>query len=128
MEPFIFDENGRFLLEAKHLDFVILTVETWRSHSTDHLGGDRTYFAEFRENRVAIVETLRSPLAITKVDDQFGSSYRFYGKHHLKMRTRGDVIVPRLLTLEVRIDAVNHRVATFFPTRDTTPSGRIIFP
>lgn len=127
MDPFFFDENGQCLLEAKLLDWVTLTIETWRSHSTDHVGDDRTYFAEFRENRVAIVETLKNPLAITKVDDQFGSSFRFYGKHRLTMRTRGDAIVPRLLTLEVRIDAVNHRVATFFPTQNM-PSGKVMFP
>ena len=127
-DPFVFDEKGICVLEAKVLDHVDLTWETWKSHSADHAGEDRSYFAEFRENREEIIQTLRNPDTVLKREDRFGVNYVFVRISRLKQKTAGGVILHRTLPLVVIVDRQMSRVKTFYPMKKSPSRGEVIYP
>lgn len=127
VDPLVFDERGLCYLEAKEIDFAVLAKETWESHSTDHEGGDRTYFAAHRCNREGIIEVLRRPALIRRIADRFGCVYWFQARVPMQIPTKGGVVTPpRLMLLTVKVR--DHKVLTFHPTGGFHQRGELIWP
>lgn len=128
-DPFEFDDDGICLLEAESLGSVFLTEENWKTHSYDHKSEDRTYFAEFRSNREAIIEVLKSPKFVREIkENTFKTSWVFQGPFRWIYRTPGGVKVEEqswLLTIRVNDDK---RVQTFFPSKKWETQGELIYP
>ncbi len=123
---FEFDADGICFFEAQELGDVYLTQETWRRHSVDHEGGDRTYFEEFAENRQAIIDTLRAPEVITQnVGEWNKNTYKFQARHTLKMRMGPDVCTATTWLLVV-IVGENRQIISFFPMKKP-PRGKVIY-
>lgn len=125
---FSFDEKGICDLEAKVLGSVFLRWSTWVSHSTDHEGDDRTYFAEFRSNRDAIIEALRDPTLVRKIVSGFKPVFVFQGPFELARRTPGGVSIPPSRLLLSVIVADDNGILTFYPATKYETVGELVYP
>ena len=126
-DPFEFDARGLCCLQAQYVDFIYLSLPTWKSHSTNHKGEDRSYFAQFRCNREAICETAKSPSWISRFRNQFADTLYFVKTVKLQRFTEKGVVIPFTIPLLIVVRGHDRMVQTFYPTSRTTPRGEVVY-
>jgi len=127
-DPFVFDDRKICELEAAVLGSAFLTWETWKVHSTEHPGEPRHYFAEFRQNREAIIETLREPASVREVSYKAKPEYWFQAiKTIIYMKTPGGTVFSKELPFSVIVDS-DKRIRSFFQTPKPQTKGKAIYP